>query len=533
MVIPMRLKPVLAGSVILFGPLLSLFLLLVFFPGFVVRQLEEYTRLRFDSGIGAGEGALPIGRGELGLYGQRFVIDMVAKTWNAMGPALLWAAIAVALIPITRSLLRKYNPSGRNRLAEPAIFLILLTIMTLWREAPWPMLLVCAGLMLYAMNFLIPFSDLEPRNGGRRLLSSVFFMAGSLTGVMQLLAPVPLLSWLVKLSRLSLRQDELNKVAIRAGRLAVCLISFPLLALFVYSNQETPRPPQVRSLLVTPNLYDIELDYPAGRLIVTRKTGGTGFMLSLDRLEVLREFSLPSAELEDIALDQEAREIYHIDRFNQTIFVWDANSLKVLRKGQISRPSSGSTKLALDERSGRLLVSFENDNLFAVDGHTLACSFMGAPGNVSLVADQQNPLIYVGSERQLWVAAVNMQSCREINRVTGPHRGERMVVSAKRNELYAPDAKAGTIWVFATPSLNLLRKIPAQFGVRTLATDDVNGLLLAASVVTGYVEVLDPASGRCLNRYYVGKYCRVMKTDPLKRRAFITLTRDGLYVINY
>jgi hypothetical protein len=256
-------------------------------------------------------------------------------------------------------------------------------------------------------------------------------------------------------------------------------------------------------------------------------------VFSLDRLELLREFSLPSAELEDIALDPEAREIFHVDRFSRTLYVWDADTLQVRRTARIGRPSSGTIKLALNRPSGRLLVSFENDNLFVVDSRTLDVAFLDAPGNVNMAADGRYPLVYFGSEMNARTAAVDMQACREVRREPGPLRGDKVALSEKWNELYAPDPVAGKIWVYSVPGLALVRKIPSQFGVRTLAVDDVNGLLLAASVVTGYVEVLDPATGRRLNRYYAGKYCRAMKTDPPSRRAFITLTRDGLYVIDY
>ena len=51
--------------------------------------------------------------------------------------------------------------------------------------------------------------------------------------------------------------------------------------------------------------------------------------------------------------------------------------------------------------------------------------------------------------------------------------------------------------------------------------------------MSGYVEVIDLKEERALQRHYVGEYGRMIKVDPSTRRAFITLTPTGLFVLNY
>jgi hypothetical protein len=312
------------------------------------------------------------------------------------------------------------------------------------------------------------------------------------------------------------------------------MVSLPAVILLGLWSQPAPLSPGARCILDVTELYDIEIDRPANHLLVSCKAGGNGFVLSLDKLEPLGTFEIPSAELEDMELDPEAREIYHVDRDSGKLLVVDADTFHVRRAGVVAPLSShGSTKLALDRRSSRLLVSWEDNDLFVVDRASLEWSLVSKPGNVNLLADRRNGLVYVNSESQGSLAALDLGRMRQVAAARAPARGERMALSEKRQELYLPDAEGGTVWVYSTPDLRLLRKIPVEFGVRPIAVDDQRGWLLTASVVSGYVEITDLQTGRKLARHYVGKYGRILRVDPATRRAFLTLTKDGLFLLNY
>jgi hypothetical protein len=223
-----------------------------------------------------------------------------------------------------------------------------------------------------------------------------------------------------------------------------------------------------------------------------------------------------------------------VNRRTGDILVVDADTFAISRLGTITDPSnSGSTKLALDKSSQRLLIHWEDNNLFSADCSNGEWNWIGSPGNVCLQPDRANGLVYMSWESHPVVAAFDAQANKETHSAPGPEKGERMALSVRREELYAPDPTTGEIWVYSTPGLRVLRKIPTQFGVRALAVDEKNGLLLAASLVTGYVEIIDLETAKELDRHYVGKFCRIMAVDAPTRRAFVTLRNDGLLLLNY
>jgi hypothetical protein len=391
---------------------------------------------------------------------------------------------------------------------------------------------VAAATAVFILNFpLVAVVGASAPGSGTRRAAGVLAAVGAIPGLSHVLAPVGLLS-LLAWCFLPGRQWA-KRAAVHLGRATACLITLPAIALAAFSLQTIPLSSLACIANPEPDLYDIEIDRPANRLIVTKKWGGTGMVFDLKQLQFLGTFQAPTAEFEDIELDPERREIYHVDRQTRTLVVIDADTFAVRRTVRIDQPAGGSTKIVLDKSSGRLLISFENDCLFFVDRAGWVCSNPIVLGNVNLLADSKNGLVYVNSEMRGWVLAMDPKTLSEVRRAETPKRGERMALSETRQELYAPDAEAGRIWVYSTPDLRILRKIPSQFGVRAMAVDDQNGLLLAASVVTGYVDVIDLRTDERIARHYVGKYARIIRVDPATRRAFITLASDGLCVLNY
>jgi DNA-binding beta-propeller fold protein YncE len=257
-------------------------------------------------------------------------------------------------------------------------------------------------------------------------------------------------------------------------------------------------------------------------------------LLSLDRLEPIGDVRLPTAELEDIEFDPESRQIYHVDRATGNVLAVDADTFRVRRVATIHEPTSaGSTKVALDKSSNHIVVSWEDNNLFSVDLATSQWTLLGRPDNVNLLADRRNELVYIDETWEPWITAMDLKNKTPPRRVRGPVVSERLVLSEKRRELYVPDPRGGKIWVYSTPDLRLVRKIRSEYTVRAVAVDDDHGLLLAASVVTGRVQVIDVETAELLQEHYVGKRCRIMQLDTPTRRAFVTLTRDGLVVLHY
>jgi hypothetical protein len=513
------------------GPALLLLFLLVFTPGLLERWVAAYTKtffFRFQSGWRPD--ALLHTFGWWGVYFQRFLIETLTRGYNAAWPALRFSA---AVIPLS-ALLRWFASKLRNRgpvqfLPEAAAAFLLFWAAARAVLSPAPFFLAAALTPVYLLNFT--FGDALTGLVHEKKNSACFFIIPSLIGLPHLFFP----SAFFALALRRLRMDSLRarRLALLLGRICVYGVTFPFLAILFYSTQVIPLSSQARLLLPEKGLYDIVIDQKADRLLITKKYGDTGWILKLDKPSVLGQFTIPTAEMQNIELDPVRREIYHVDRATGKILALNADTFRVLRTGQTPVFSSGSTQLVLEKASNKLFISWENDNLFIADRNSMVCEYLGNPGNVNPIADEANGVVYFYSTADAYIQGLDLKHKLLISRVAGPSMGDRMALSRVRNELFVPDPVGGTVRVYSTPGLRPLRKIRVQFAVRALAVDDEHGLLVTASVVTGYLDVTELSTGHRLQHSYVGKYARIIQLDPSRRRAFITLTNDGLYMVNY
>jgi hypothetical protein len=556
-----RVLGILAGLACLAGPLVSLAAVIFFAPGYVEDRAAEYTQTYltlFDTGA-----ALSFQEflRRLQFDAQRVAIETLARVYNALPAAFRLAAAAALLSILVHALFRhrqhlgkrgtaakgaKY-PSGRSgqrgrpfffpsagiqAIAELGLFALFLALTLCWLP-PWPgARLVTAAVAVFALNFPLPSLARRwaPSLPARIAIGAAVWL-GALAGLAHLLAPVGLFRFAAACFFPGSRR--MAAVAVFLGRASACLVSFPVLAAALYRLPPVPLSPRASRVIDASHLYDIEIDRPANHLIVTHENGGA-FVLSLTDLEERTFYVLSTPELEDIEIDPAHREIYHANRDTGEVLVLDADTFHLRRKAKIAGPRfSGTTKIALDSSSNSLLISWEDNCLFRMDRTSMAWTLLGSPGNVNLLADPSHRVVYLNSAQGRWMAALDVKNGRELRRAPASPWGERLALSERRGELYAADARGGWVWVYSTPDLRLLRKLPSQLGVRAIAVDDEHGLLLAASFVSGFVDLIDLASGRRLARQYVGKYCRIIRPDPPTRRAFITLTYEGLFVLRY
>ena len=537
---------VMAGICCLLGPVLTLGILLVCSPKIVEGLLASYTREYvgvFEDGWSSASYRMLSFASQI--YSKHLLIRTAALFYNFLKPAIVLAGIAAVAALIVGRIVRR-TPLSRQRLALALSgFLVIVTCAVLACRAPAPVSLVIGSTGIFILNFVLIGVCLD-RGDGNRLLRFRYLAVpiglGATVGISHLLAPAPTLAVVARCIRP--KSSSLARFAAHAGQGLACLISFPGIILAIYAIQPIPLSPEVRPLLEYAGLYDMAIDEPTRRLLVTesgaRSTYVTGetqcslFAFDLDTLELSGWFLVPSMEIEDIELDCERREIYHVDRATGVMLIVDADEFEL--RDTVPLPvagSSGSTKLVLDKSSDCLLVSFENNNLYLFNRGTHDCSCMGSPGEVRLVADPANDVVYLNRVRANEITAFDVRRRAIVSPGVKSERWARMVLSPKRQELYVTDAPRGTVHVYSTPKLEYLRDIQTQFGVRATAVDDENGLLLAASVITGYLDVIDLDNGQRLARYYVGGYCRNLRVDPSTRRAFVTLTANGLYSVDY
>lgn len=276
------------------------------------------------------------------------------------------------------------------------------------------------------------------------------------------------------------------------------------------------------------------MDYAGSQIFVTTGHSGVVYVLSMDLDSLPKTFNVPTSELQDMTLDVNSREFYHVDRSTRNIIVINADTFESKIVGKISNPSTGSTTPALFKSLNRLFVGWENYDLVAVNLNNFQTeAVFPMDYMVDFLADEGNGVLYISANDSRTVYALDAKTLEMVHSAHGPSTNMRMVMSAKRQELYIPDPKRSEILVYSTPELKPLRKIPTQFGVRAMAVDDEHDLLLAASLVTGYIDVIDLNTNKTIQHHYAGKYCRVMALDNVRRHAFITITKRGLFLLKY
>ena len=301
--------------------------------------------------------------------------------------------------------------------------------------------------------------------------------------------------------------------------------------------------PHARRILDVSELYDAKVDAPGGRLLVTEtnrhlcrgRSCGLGFSFRLDDLAAgPRLISVPTIDLENIALDPVRREIYHVDRETNTVLVLDADTFEVKRSRLLAIACPGTVTHALVPSAQRLFLAYEGGTIYAIDTETLEVVGDFKPGqDTNIKGEDAHQMLYVSLEFERSIEARDARTLKLVRRVPGPLYTDRMTISPKRKELYLRASITGEVWVYSVPDLELVRKIPTTFGVRILAVDEDNGLLFAANYLTGYVDVIELDTSQTIQHHFVAKYGRTLAADHDRRHLFFTTTKEGLFVIAY
>ena len=469
-------------------------------------------------------------------------VELLVNAWNALleGTALA-ALLGLAAAVVTRFIRRAALQVGVFFACAAAL------ACALWPSALALALAACL-LPAFALNFALgqraaAWTDLGGR--GRWLLVGL----ASALGLAHAVAP----AWLGALVArcLAPRSPGLRRAALAAGRLCVVLVCFWPLCVAFLSARPLPPSPEVSRLMDTEDLYDLEIDLPRDRLIVTRKwrteAAGGAHVIDLGNVTAPpRRLDMPSRQVEDVALDAAARRLYLIDIDTRELFIHHADTMARLATRKLSARGRGGCYLDVVGSLGRAFVAWEVDLLASYDLRTGAGSFLRVDplvnGATNLRCDVANKVVYftsgelthgyLGYGGSPTLAAVDMRTLKVLRRAPAP-LSDRMALAPRRRELYISAPWDSSIWVYSTPELKLLRKLPAQFAVRPLAVDEGRSLLVAGGVLTGYVEVIGLEDGRLLRRHHVGPLCRRVALDTRRRNAFVTTARGGLYMLRY
>lgn len=290
--------------------------------------------------------------------------------------------------------------------------------------------------------------------------------------------------------------------------------------------------------LVAGDYHGLEIDKGRRRLLATN--------IGLNRLDVyaldeyparLYALSIPTSELENIRINPERDELYHFDRASNRLRAYDAGDYSLKRESTVALQGDGTAQVEFDNESKTILVTREgNANwLFAMDTFALMREHRAnGLGNADVLFSsvlKKYVLSYYELQAVLRTLAPGDGRYEEFAAL--PYQND-VQESRPRRELFLSMPVESAVYVYDLADLHApTRALATVFGVRGMAYDRTHDLLVTASMVNGYVEVLEPATGRVLQRVFVGYFLREIQLDEERRTAFISSRIGGVYRLRY
>jgi len=285
------------------------------------------------------------------------------------------------------------------------------------------------------------------------------------------------------------------------------------------------------------NFYGIEADQAGGRLRACRTLERKLATFSLADGGLISESEIAtSLELQEVRTNLSRGEAYHFDRRSRSLLVLDAGTLSVARSaGYGGFDAGGSARVAFDNGSGTIAAVLEHGPMFIADMKTLRpkAAFREIDFNEFVLFDPfagSYLLSFFRGRDTLEAVSADGKSRRTVP--AGRFQGG-LAISEKRREIYLAMPLRGSILVYDAATLEPRGAIRSVFGVRGLACDDENGVLLAASMSGGYAEAIRLEDRKRLLRVPLGYYLREIAFDRRARRAYVTSMLDGVLKFDY
>lgn len=285
------------------------------------------------------------------------------------------------------------------------------------------------------------------------------------------------------------------------------------------------------------NFYSMEIDNAADQLFTCNMRQSKLIIYDLNDLSLRQEFPIRTGELQDLRYNPAGQELYHFNLSNDVLMVLDARTAALKRASVQSYDArgGGSARVAYDNVSRTIAVTREDDIMLMFDMDTLRLlqRLPMADRNEFILFDEMSRhfiLSYFDTLKSLRLITPRGESIRYVpaQRYQGG-----MALSRNLRELYVSLPLRSMIYVYDIDTYRLKRKIHTVFGVRNLAYDEDHKIIVAASLVNGYVDVIDAPTGRHLDRIFVGYYLREVCLDTGRRRAFVSSMIGGIYFFSY
>jgi len=250
------------------------------------------------------------------------------------------------------------------------------------------------------------------------------------------------------------------------------------------------------------------------------------------------ESSATTGGAQGVAYNAQAGELYVFNTHTRALQYFDADTLALRREVPLRDMSPGDPWVAADHASGVLAVASEADDrtgspfmvLDRQTGQVLDRRDVDA-GNLFL--HPQGALLYLSFFRNSSsLMLYDLQRKEFLAKVQTDERVDRMAFDTTRAELLLASPMKSRVLRFDARTLAQKGEVKSVFGVRSIAIDPSRGWMLTASLVTGQLWVQDMASGKVLQRIYLGPWLRTIELDTVKGVAYVS-ANGALYKVPY
>jgi hypothetical protein len=297
------------------------------------------------------------------------------------------------------------------------------------------------------------------------------------------------------------------------------------------------------------DLDSLALDNENGTLYASGH--GIPHLLAYDILDLTHE------PRQSRARSDRAQSFYY-NRFNQELYVYndvdrallflDAKTLDIKKSLPNLQMIPGDSRVVYDGQTDSVIVASEGtywgapadpngDPVAVIDRATGKLSYtmrncggdLCIPGLIEIHPRQ--PVLYLAFPKK--VLAYNTITRRSQGRpFVSDSWVDGMALAPDGNELLVGAPLRSAILRFDAASLEPRGMIDTTFGVRTLAVDAERNLVLAGSLATNAVDVIDLGTHKRVAKYYVAPWLRSICVNVRAGKAYVSST-EGLFAVDY
>lgn len=293
------------------------------------------------------------------------------------------------------------------------------------------------------------------------------------------------------------------------------------------------------SMVAKGNMNEIVLD-KSGRYLFANGES-VSHILRFDtsnwRAEPLKS-TVPTGSGQSLAYSPQTQEIFVYDEGRRILIVLNSEDLSWQRSIDIPNMSYGNPWISFDSTTDTLTVASEADlqdgtPLFVIDRATggVLTTRTEEAGNTFL--HPHKPVLYMSFYRRgNGIVAYNLKDNSIMASAPSDQRVHRMAYDPHRDEVLLASSADSRILRYDAQTLAPKGVFKATFGVRVIAVDPLRNVLLANSLVSGKVVMIDLATQKLICSWYLGPWLRSIVIAPERGVAYIS-SSGGLYELRY